>query len=85
MDKQSPETITVETLSARNTKNLGCDAMVVTSVTLSDHLQASVASCGVEVSGMTCNSCVNNIQDTVGKVEGVTDIKVGRETFCRKE
>ena len=50
------------------------------------HLKVEVARCGVEVEGMTCNSCVNSIQDTVGKVEGVTDIKVRcSNTAHRKE
>ena len=35
-----------------------------------------VSKCGVEVEGMTCQSCVNNIEGTIGKLNGVKDIKV---------
>ena len=36
----------------------------------------TVSKCGVEVEGMTCQSCVNNIEGTIGKLNGVKDIKV---------
>lgn len=34
------------------------------------------ASCEVSIEGMTCNSCVRNIEGHIGKVEGISSIKV---------
>ena len=35
-----------------------------------------VSKCGVEIEGMTCQSCVNNIEGNIGKLNAVKDIKV---------
>ena len=40
----------------------------------------TVSKCGVEVEGMTCQSCVNNIEGTIGKLAGVKDIKVDSQS-----
>ncbi|XP_068235378.1 copper-transporting ATPase 1 isoform X2 [Palaemon carinicauda] len=36
--------------------------------------------CVISIKGMTCNSCVRNIQSTIGEKPGIADIKVDLET-----
>ena len=34
-------------------------------------------SCRIAVQGMTCNSCVRNIEEQVGNMDGVNSVQVG--------
>lgn len=43
-----------------------------------------VETCVVSIKGMTCNSCVRNIEGTVGGKPGVVSIKVSHWQFKTK-
>ena len=64
--------VTAPDLIKEYVDDLGFTADVVTGATD----RKVVSKCGVEIEGMTCQSCVNNIEGTIGKLAGVKDIKV---------
>ena len=64
--------VTAPDLIKEYVDDLGFTADVVTAASGKE----VVSKCGVEIEGMTCQSCVKNIEGTIGKLSGVKDIKV---------
>ena len=69
--------VTAPDLIKEYVDDLGFAADVVTAAaSASMEREEAVSKCGVEIEGMTCKSCVRNIEGTIGELGGVKDIKV---------
>ena len=65
--------VTAPDLIKEYVDDLGFAADVVTAASSREEV---VSKCGVEIEGMSCQSCVRNIEGTIGELGGVKDIKV---------
>ena len=68
--------VTAPDLIKEYVDDLGFAADVVTAASASMEREEVVSKCGVEIEGMSCQSCVRNIEGTIGELGGVKDIKV---------
>ena len=68
--------VTAPDLIKEYVDDLGFAADVVTAASASMEREEVVSKCGVEIEGMSCQSCVRNIEGTIGELGGVRDIKV---------
>ena len=68
--------VTAPDLIKEYVDDLGFTADVVTATSASMGREEVVSKCGVEIEGMSCQSCVRNIEGTIGELGGVKDIKV---------
>ena len=66
--------VTAPDLIKEYVDDLGFSADVVTAASMGR--EEVVSKCGVEIEGMSCQSCVRNIEGTIGELGGVKDIKV---------